>query len=266
MSRYFFVRRNVREGIAWYCDMSWSEKPTRRVPLPPAQEYDPTPFIRDASTKCFNARDLVREDLLCHFGFSRKGVTVEGDLADRIMKSYLLEAYKKQVSEASRGSNPRTEERANPTPEEPTNPLSEEPANPPHMEHTKEKRKKSSSGSEKHSKRKKTSPSVEVNKEAGTSQPDLELGFRQDSYGGFGFQIFTGASVGGELSRRVTKAREVARSSRRSLDDVMAKHDKLMKEIEDVRGASDAEKKSLEQKLSASEASITRLREDMKKA
>ncbi|KZV16450.1 hypothetical protein F511_10062 [Dorcoceras hygrometricum] len=80
MSRYFFVRRNVREGIAWYCDMSWVEKPTKRVLPPPVQEYDPIPFIKDACTKCFNARDLIREDLLCHFGFSRKGVAVEGDL------------------------------------------------------------------------------------------------------------------------------------------------------------------------------------------
>ncbi|KZV40103.1 far upstream element-binding protein 2-like [Dorcoceras hygrometricum] len=249
-------------GIVWYCDMSWSEKPTRRVPPPPAQEYDPTPFIRDACTKCFNARDLVREDLLCHFGFSRKGVAVEGDLA-----------YKKQGSKYSRGSNPRTEERANPTPEEPTNPLSEEPANPPPVEHTKEKRKKSSSGSDKHSKRKKTSPSVEVNKEAGTSQPDLELDAPVLSSASdktvteaLASKFLQALVWGGELSRRVTKAREVARSSRRSLDDVMAKHDKLMKEIEDVRGASDAEKKSLEQKLSASEASITRLQEEMKKA
>ncbi|KZV20633.1 hypothetical protein F511_22047 [Dorcoceras hygrometricum] len=71
---------------------------------------------------------------------------------------------------------------------------------------------------------------------------------------------------GGELSRRVTKAREVAHSSKRSLNDVMAKHDKLMKELEEVRGASDVEKKSLEQKLTASEASIIRLQEEMKKA
>ncbi|KZV44725.1 hypothetical protein F511_37937 [Dorcoceras hygrometricum] len=128
--------------ISWYCDMSWSEKPTKRVLPPPAQEHDPVPFLKDACTKCFNARDLVREDLLCHFGFSRKGVAVEGDLADRIMKSYLLEAYKKQESEASRGSNPRTEERANPIPEKPANPLPEEPANPPPVERTKEKRRR----------------------------------------------------------------------------------------------------------------------------
>ncbi|KZV18231.1 hypothetical protein F511_34130 [Dorcoceras hygrometricum] len=178
--------------------MSWSEKPTRKAPPLPAQEYDPTPFLNAVSAKCFNARDLVREDLLCHFGFSWKGVVVEGDLAGRIMKSYLLEAYRKQESEASQGSNPPTEERANPPPEEPANPT---PA-----ERTKEK-------------------------EGGLIQA----------------------------------ARETVRSSRRSLDEVMAKHDNLMKEIEEVRGVSDAEKKSLANKLAASEASVTRLQEEIKK-
>ncbi|KZV40793.1 hypothetical protein F511_22234 [Dorcoceras hygrometricum] len=296
MSRYFLVRRNVREGIAWYCDMSWAEKPTKRVLPPPAQEYDPTPFIKDACTKCFNTRDLIREDLLCHFGFSRKGVAVEVDLAERIMKSYLLEAYKKQETEASRGSNPRTEERANPTSEEPINLPLEEPENPPPVEPTKEKRRRSSSGGDKHSKKKKASSSVEVNKEAGASHPDVEVSsfiaqpvtsttvaFFHHFIPALDVPVVSSASDkrvtealasnflqaliwGGELSRRVTKAREVAHSSKRSLNDVMAKHDKLMKEIEDVRGASDAEKKSLEQKLAASEASVIRLQEKMKKA
>ncbi|KZV26126.1 hypothetical protein F511_13586 [Dorcoceras hygrometricum] len=279
MSRYFFLRRNVREGIAWYCDMSWSEKPTKRVLPAPAQEYDPVPFLKDACTKCYNARDLVREDLLCHFGFSRKGVAVEGDLADRIMKSYLLEAFKKQGSETSRGSNPRTEERANTIPGKPASSLPEEPANLPPVERTKEKRRKSSSGSEKHSKRKKASPSIEIDEEVGASQPEqssLEVSsfiacpvtsttvaFFQNFVPELDLPVVNSASDktitealasnflqaliwGAKLSRRVTRAREMARSSRRSLDDMMAKHDKLMKEMEDVRGASDAEKKSLE--------------------
>ncbi|KZV17102.1 hypothetical protein F511_31248 [Dorcoceras hygrometricum] len=73
MSRYFFLRRNFREGIAWHCDIFWSEKPTRRAPPLPAKEYDPTVFLNSMSTRCFNAQDLIQEDLLCRFGFSRKG-------------------------------------------------------------------------------------------------------------------------------------------------------------------------------------------------
>ncbi|KZV24426.1 hypothetical protein F511_24221 [Dorcoceras hygrometricum] len=222
MSRYFFVRRNVREGIAWYCDMSWAEKPTKRVLPPPVQEYNPIPFIKDACTKCFNARDLIREDLLCHFGFSRKGVAVEGDLAERIMKSHLVEAYKKKKSESSRGSTSQAQERVDPTSEEHVDLSLEEPVNPPPVELPKEKR-----GSR---------PRVAI-----STQRRRKLPLRP-------------------------RAREVAHSSKRSLNDVMVKHDKLMKEIEEVRGASDAEKRSLEQKLTDSEASIIRLQEEMKKA
>ncbi|KZV28961.1 hypothetical protein F511_07521 [Dorcoceras hygrometricum] len=63
----------------------------------------------------------------------------------------------------------------------------------------------------------------------------------------------------------ITSAREVARSSRRSLDEMMVQHDKLMMELEDVRGVSDVEKRSLTDKLATSEASVTRLQEEMKK-
>ncbi|KZV42825.1 CAP-Gly domain-containing linker protein 1-like [Dorcoceras hygrometricum] len=70
---------------------------------------------------------------------------------------------------------------------------------------------------------------------------------------------------GVELSRRVSNAREVVRSSRRSLDKMMLQHDKLMRDLEDVHGASDAEKRSLTDKLAASEAFVACLQEEMKK-
>ncbi|KZV17844.1 hypothetical protein F511_01653 [Dorcoceras hygrometricum] len=216
--------------------------------------------------------------------------------AERIMKSHLLEAYKKKKSEASRGSTSQAEERVDPTSEKHVDLSLEEPVNPPPVELPKEKKRKSSSGGDKHPKKKKTSSSTEVNTEAGTSQPDVEvssfiaqpvtsttMAFFQHFIPPLDVPVVSSTSDkkitealtsnflqaliwGGELSRRVTKAREVAHSSKRSLNDVMAKHDKLMKEIEEVRGASDAEKRSLEQKLTDSEASITRIQEEMKKA
>ncbi|KZV36072.1 hypothetical protein F511_25636 [Dorcoceras hygrometricum] len=253
MSRYFFVRRNVREGIPWYCDMSWAEKPTKRVLPPSVQEYNPIPFIRDACTK-----------------------------SERIMKSYLLEAYKKKESEASQGSISQTEERANPTSEEHLDLSLEEPVNPPPVELPKEKMRNSSLGGDKHPKKKKTSSSTEVNTEAGTSQPNVEVSSfiaQQVTSTTVAFfhhfipplhapvvSLASDKKITEALASNFLQAREVAHSSKRSLNDVMAKHDKLMKEIEEVRGASDAEKKSLEQKLTASEASVIRLQEEMKKA
>ncbi|KZV37969.1 phragmoplast orienting kinesin 2 [Dorcoceras hygrometricum] len=198
------------------------------------------------------------------------------------MKSHLLEAYKKKKSEASRGSTSQAEERVDPTSEEHVDLSLEEPVNPPPVELPKEKKRKSFSGGDKHPKKKKTSSSTEVNTEAGTSQPDVEVSsfiaqpvtsttvaFFQHFIPPLDVPVVSSASdkkITEALASNFLQAREVAHSSKRSLNDVMAKHDKLMKEIEEVRGASDAEKRSLEQKLTDSEASIIRLQEEMKKA
>ncbi|KZV14436.1 pentatricopeptide repeat-containing protein [Dorcoceras hygrometricum] len=56
-----------------------------------------------------------------------------------------------------------------------------------------------------------------------------------------------------------------ADEDRRSLDEVLIQHEKLMKELEEVRGGFNAEKRSLMDKLVASEASIERLQEEVQK-
>ncbi|KZV49752.1 hypothetical protein F511_07303 [Dorcoceras hygrometricum] len=211
--------------------MSWSEKLTRRdLPLP-AQEYDPTAFLNSMSAKCFNAQDLIREDLLCHFGCSRKGIEVEGDLGiaftslsaahpiyslglsnycsscatDTIMKAQLLKAYKKQESGATKSPSTPPKERA------------------------KEKRKMSSSGGDKRP-RKKT-PSV-VNFAPEVDLPVVSSASDQAITEALAANFMQALLCGGELSR-VSNALEIARSSRRSLDEVMIQHDKPMREIEE---------------------------------
>ncbi|KZV54864.1 hypothetical protein F511_39144 [Dorcoceras hygrometricum] len=164
------------------------------------------------------------------------------------MKSHLLEAYKKKKSEVSRGSTSQTEERVNPTSEEHVDLSLEEPVNPPPVELPKEKRRKSSSGGDKHPKKKKTSSSTE-HFIAPLDAPVVSSASDKKITEALASNFLQALVWGGELSRRVTKAREVAHSSKCSLNDVMAKHDKLMKEIEEVQGASVAEKKSLEQKI-----------------
>ncbi|KZV42840.1 hypothetical protein F511_17414 [Dorcoceras hygrometricum] len=44
--------------------------------------------------KCFNAPELVKEDILCYFGFSRKEVELVRGLADRMGKPAILMALK----------------------------------------------------------------------------------------------------------------------------------------------------------------------------
>ncbi|KZV42803.1 hypothetical protein F511_28004 [Dorcoceras hygrometricum] len=57
-------------------------------------------FLSDMSTMCFNAPELIKKDLLCLFGFSRKGVELVGDLDERMGKTVMLKA----LEEAEAGS------------------------------------------------------------------------------------------------------------------------------------------------------------------
>ncbi|KZV50044.1 structural maintenance of chromosomes protein 2-2 [Dorcoceras hygrometricum] len=217
----------IAEGRPWY-----------EVRASLLQESDKA-IIRDLSDMSDHYEimipvDLIREDLLCHFGFSRTGIEVEGDLADRIMKAQLLEAFKKQESEASKDSNPPPEERV------------------------KEKRKISSSGSDKRSKNK-TSSTVGVDKEAGTSPPE-QSGIEVTSFITCSVTTTTVAffqNFAPELDLPV-----VSSASDQAIIEALTTN---FLQIEDVRGISDAEKRSLSDRLAASEASFARLQVEMKR-
>ncbi|KZV18764.1 hypothetical protein F511_30511 [Dorcoceras hygrometricum] len=55
---------------------------------------------------------------------------------------------------------------------------------------------------------------------------------------------------GGEVSRQISQAREIVASSKRSLDDVLFCHERVMKELEEIRGIHD-EKNILTEELDA---------------
>lgn len=74
-NNYFYVR--APKDFRWRCKMSWAEGiHAREAPI-----SDPDPnlprFLRIVSSKIFRTTSLVQDDLLCHFGFCRKGVQVE---------------------------------------------------------------------------------------------------------------------------------------------------------------------------------------------
>ncbi|KZV31154.1 hypothetical protein F511_24141 [Dorcoceras hygrometricum] len=124
---------------------------------------------------------------------------------DTIMKAQLLKAYKKQESGATKSPSTPPKERA------------------------KEKRKMSSSGGDKRP-RKKT-PSV-VNFAPEVDLPVVSSASDQAITEALAANFMQALLCGGELSR-VSNALEIARSSRRSLDEVMIQHDKPMREIEE---------------------------------
>ncbi|KZV27864.1 hypothetical protein F511_37860 [Dorcoceras hygrometricum] len=56
-----------------------------------------TPFLEAMCDKSYNAPELIKEDLLCFFKFSRKGAELVGDLDDRMGKAELVKAMQEAV-------------------------------------------------------------------------------------------------------------------------------------------------------------------------
>ncbi|KZV31038.1 hypothetical protein F511_14978 [Dorcoceras hygrometricum] len=98
MSRYFFIRRISGRENFWGCDMSWRDNAHTSPPSPPEQKPNLTKFLEAMRGKCFNAQQLIEEDLLCFFNFSGKKARLIGDFGDRMDKAAMLEALKERRS------------------------------------------------------------------------------------------------------------------------------------------------------------------------
>ncbi|KZV32451.1 hypothetical protein F511_15709 [Dorcoceras hygrometricum] len=70
MSRYFFIKRISGRENPWDCDMSWRDNAYTLPPPSPEHRPDLAKFLDAMSGKCFNAQELIEEDILCHFIFS----------------------------------------------------------------------------------------------------------------------------------------------------------------------------------------------------
>ncbi|KZV18585.1 hypothetical protein F511_42315 [Dorcoceras hygrometricum] len=80
MSRYFFIRRISGRENFWGCDMSWQDNAHTLPPSPPEQKPNLTKFLEAMRGKCFNAQQLIEEDLLRFFNFSGKKARLIGNL------------------------------------------------------------------------------------------------------------------------------------------------------------------------------------------
>ncbi|KZV57474.1 hypothetical protein F511_32150 [Dorcoceras hygrometricum] len=104
MSRFFYVRRIGRRRNPWGCEMSWRDNVYTFTPSTTERSPNLISFLDAMHDKCYSASELVKEDLLCHFEFSRKGVKLVGDLAERIGKAALLKALKELPEEGYSGA------------------------------------------------------------------------------------------------------------------------------------------------------------------
>ncbi|KZV24234.1 hypothetical protein F511_38751 [Dorcoceras hygrometricum] len=87
MSRYFFIKCISSRENSWGCNMSWRDNADTLLPPAPEQAPDLTHFL-EVREKCFNAHELIEENLLCYFRISWKKVQLVGDLGISITFSY----------------------------------------------------------------------------------------------------------------------------------------------------------------------------------
>ncbi|KZV31817.1 hypothetical protein F511_27043 [Dorcoceras hygrometricum] len=96
MSRFFYIKSDVMRD-PWRCEMHWRDSAITIVPRTPDRAPSLTPFLEAMCDKSYNASELIKEDLLCFFKFSRKGAELVGDLDDRMGKAELVKAMQEAV-------------------------------------------------------------------------------------------------------------------------------------------------------------------------
>ncbi|KZV27023.1 hypothetical protein F511_07844 [Dorcoceras hygrometricum] len=82
------------------CDMHWRYNVFTLSPRTPDRAPNLAPFLEAMQGKSYNSPELTKEDLLCFFKFSGKGVEFVGDLDERMGRAELLQA----MQEAGRAS------------------------------------------------------------------------------------------------------------------------------------------------------------------
>ncbi|KZV19314.1 hypothetical protein F511_23811 [Dorcoceras hygrometricum] len=235
--------------------MSWRDNAHTLSPLTPEQRTDLTNFLEVMSEKCFNAQELIEEDLLCHFRFSGKNVQLVGDLGDRMTKAEMMKALKERKANPEEASSSRAP--------------------------SKEKRKTPSDGRERHTSSKgpeqqstevpyvllDTSAISFVAKLSGSvsldfirrlvpnqdfdlvkSIPDLAV-LEATSLHFMQALVWTG-----EAANRLSQAQEEVVMTRCSMDGVLGRHNDLLKQAEEMRAHEDREKESLRLELEAARA------------
>ncbi|KZV47723.1 zinc finger protein JACKDAW-like [Dorcoceras hygrometricum] len=125
MSRFFFVKRAVRKRELWKCDMSWRDNINTLTPRTPDRSPNLASFLEVMRDKSYSAPALIREDLLCAFGFSKRGVELVGTSETRHEKRAKKKAA--STSGSRREETPKTT--MEPTP--PKNVSEEAPDQPP---------------------------------------------------------------------------------------------------------------------------------------
>ncbi|KZV50511.1 hypothetical protein F511_33734 [Dorcoceras hygrometricum] len=287
MSRYFFIKRISSRENPWGCDMSWRDDAYTQPPPTPELAPELTDFLRVTREKCFNAQELIEEDLLCHFKFSGKRVPLAGDLGERMSKAEMLRALKEKRADPegasrylSKGKRKNSEEGGEKRKK---------------RQHEKETHE---SGRAKVSKEttKETSPSVDKDPEQ-TTEASYEyldastISFVAKPFGSASLDFtrrlipnqdyelvnsvpdvaaleaaslhFMQALVWrSSVANRLLQAREEVTKTKHSMEGVLEQHGDSMKQLEEIRANKDKEKEvmALELEASRAEAQLSKAR------
>ncbi|KZV29335.1 hypothetical protein F511_16712 [Dorcoceras hygrometricum] len=232
--------------------------------------------------KCFNAQQLIEEDLLCFFNFSGKKARLIGDLGDRMDKAAIIEALKERKTKAKSGGAsssgvPNREATSSSVP-------------------SKEKRKASPEKKERRRKRRheergtgSTQESIpEGPEQKSTEEPytlldALKISFVSNPSGSASLdfirhmvpdqdfdqlkrtpdlEVFESAGLHfmqslawfGEAASRFSKARAEIIKTKRSYDGVLGRHEALLKQLEEIQTKENVEKESLTAELESAQA------------
>ncbi|KZV53509.1 hypothetical protein F511_40466 [Dorcoceras hygrometricum] len=281
MRRFFFVKRVGKRRDPWKCEMSWRDNTYTLTPSTPERSPNLASFLDAMRDKSYNAPELIQEDLLCFFRFSRRGVELVGDLDDRMGKAEMLKALEEVEAASSGAAAPpkATKKRKASTPSRaptPPIPTTKERPGPMPINTIPE------ASSPKKGPMKETGPgrvpplnffedSLVVSPSGVVATnllchiaPDRDIGrlagaSNSEAVGLFSSNLIAALAWGGEVIKRLTRAQREAGDLRRSFNDTTEHCTKLETRLVDVEAARAEEARTAEVQLVALETRGLRL-------
>ncbi|KZV23107.1 hypothetical protein F511_06631 [Dorcoceras hygrometricum] len=279
MSRFFYIKCDVIRD-PWRCETHWRDSAVTLVPRTPDRTPSLTPFPEAMHGKSYNAPELIKEDLLCFFRFSRKGVELVGNLDERMGKAELLRAMQEEARASGEVGPPKktTKKRKAPSSDE-------------KEEVHRERRKKGSSSSgtqleETQEKSRAKTPPMAVSEEtpaptpviaipeASSSRrryicnmapnPDLDVVAKAEDVkviGQFSAHIALTIVWGGKMVKHLTRAHRRANASRQKFDEALGRHAEVLAWLEELEGLRSREEEEARSQREALEAELLAERE-----
>ncbi|KZV32131.1 hypothetical protein F511_29493, partial [Dorcoceras hygrometricum] len=289
MSRYFFIKRISSRENPWGCDMSWRHNAYTQPPSTPEPAPELTDFLKVTREKCFNAQELIEEDLLCHFKFSGKGVPLVGDLGERMSKAEMLRALNERKADPEgtsrslskgkrKGAEERGEKRKKRQHEQGTHESGRAPV-------PKEAIKETSTSGGKVPEQT-TEASCEyldastisfIAKPSGSASLDFTRRLIPDrdynlvnsvpdlaALEAASLHLMQAVVWSGSVANRLLRAREEITKTKHSMDGVIQEHEGLMKQLEEIQATHDKENEEMALELESSRTRALRAEEENK--